>query len=360
MHDGDRSGLAMFRDSSAWIGIKRDNGATRLVVENNITMDGNWNTTNTGSDAASTSISGGTIWLRVNADITPGSGKQAHFSYSTDGVNFTAFGPAFTMNNSWQYFIGYRFGIFNYATTALGGSVKVGQFALTAPGSSSNTVTVTNPGSQSGAVGTAISGLQIHATDSASGQTLTYSATGLPPGLSLSSSGLISGTPTTGGSFSTVVTATDTTGASGSAGFTWTISGTGTGNTGPLHAVGAGKCLDDPNSTTTLGTQQQIFGCTGGANQTWAHNSSNELTVTVGGSTLYLDASGRGTTNGTKAIVWSCNGQANQQWNVNSNGTITSVQSGLCLDVTGASTANGALVELWSCNGGSNQQWTLG
>src|SRR4051812_41848554 len=137
-------------------------------------------------------------------------------------------------------------------------------------------------------------------------------------------------------------------------------SGTTTGATGALRAVGAGKCLDDPNSATTLGTQQQIFGWTGGANQTWAHNSSNELTVTVGGSTLYLDASGRGTTNGTKAIVWSCNGQANQQWNVNSNGTITSVQSGLCLDVTGASTANGALVELWSCNGGSNQQWTLG
>jgi hypothetical protein len=360
MHDGDRSGLAMFRDSSAWIGIKRDNGATRLVMENNITMDGSWNTTNTGSEAASTPISGGNIWLRVGADITPGSGKQAHFSYSTDGVNFTSFGPAFTMNNSWQYFIGYRFGIFNYATTALGGSVKVGQFALTAPGSSTNTVTVTNPGSQSGTAGTAISGLQIHAADSASGQTLTYSATGLPPGLSLSSSGLISGTPTTAGSFSTVVTATDTTGASGSAGFTWTISGTSTGNTGPLHAVGAGKCLDDPNSTTTLGTQQQIYTCSGGAGQTWTHNSSNELTVTVGGTTLCLDANAKGTTNGTKAIVYSCNGQPNQQWTINSNGSITGVQSGLCLDVSGASTANGAVVQLWSCNGQSNQQWTLG
>src|SRR5947209_16560684 len=98
MHDGDRAGLAMFRDSSAWIGIKRDNGTTRLVVENNITMDTNWNTTNTGSDAASTAISGGNVWLQVTADITPGSGRQAHFSYSTDGVTFTPFGPAFTMD----------------------------------------------------------------------------------------------------------------------------------------------------------------------------------------------------------------------------------------------------------------------
>jgi Putative Ig domain len=85
-----------------------------------------------------------------------------------------------------------------------------------------NTVTVTNPGSQTGTVGTAAS-LQISATDSASGQTLTYSATGLPAGLSISSSGLISGTPTTAGTSDVTVTATDTTGASGSASFTWTI-----------------------------------------------------------------------------------------------------------------------------------------
>jgi poly(hydroxyalkanoate) depolymerase family esterase len=224
---------------------------------------------------------------------------------------------------------------------------------------SGNTVTVTNPGNQSAASGTAISPLQIHATDSASGQTLTYTATGLPPGLSISSSGLISGTPSSGGTFTTTVSATDTTGASGSASFSWTVSGAGSGSTGALHAVGAGKCLDDPNSTTTLGTQQQIYTCSGGANQTWTHNAVGELTVTVGGTTMCLDANGQGTTAGTKVIVWSCNGQTNQQWQLNSNGTVTGVQSGLCLDVTGASTANGALVELWTCNGGSNQQWTL-
>ncbi|MGH3635643.1 MAG: arabinofuranosidase catalytic domain-containing protein [Mycobacterium sp.] len=135
---------------------------------------------------------------------------------------------------------------------------------------------------------------------------------------------------------------------------------TGGGTSGPLHAVGAGKCLDDPNSTTTQGTQQQIYSCNGQANQAWTHTSSNELTLSVGGQTLCLDANGAGTTNGTKAIVWACNGQSNQQWNLNSNGTVTGAQSGLCLDVTGKSTADGALVELWACNGGSNQQWTLG
>ncbi len=137
-------------------------------------------------------------------------------------------------------------------------------------------------------------------------------------------------------------------------------SGGTSASSGALNAVGSGKCLDDPSSSTTAGTQTDISTCTGAANQDWTHNSSNELTLTVSGSTFCLDASGQGTTAGTKVIIYGCNGQTNQQWDLNANGTVTGVQSGLCLDVTGASTANGALVELWTCNGGSNQQWTLG
>jgi len=99
-----------------------------------------------------------------------------------------------------------------------------GLTAFQSTSTTGNTVTVTNPGSQTGTVGTAAS-LQISASDSASGQTLTYSATGLPAGLSISSTtGLITGTPTTAGTYSVTVTAKDTTGATGSASFTWTIS----------------------------------------------------------------------------------------------------------------------------------------
>src|SRR6185437_10564556 len=53
----------------------------------------------------------------------------------------------------------------------------------------------------------------------------------LPAGLTISSSGLISGTPTAAATSNVTVTARDGTGATGSASFTWTISGGNTGGT---------------------------------------------------------------------------------------------------------------------------------
>ncbi|SDN18383.1 M4 family metallopeptidase [Actinacidiphila guanduensis] len=89
-------------------------------------------------------------------------------------------------------------------------------------------VTVTQPANQSTQVGTAAS-LQIQAS-STNGGTLTYSATGLPAGLSIgSTTGLISGTPTATGTSSVTVTAKDSTNATGSATFTWTVTGSGGG-----------------------------------------------------------------------------------------------------------------------------------
>ncbi|PQE32775.1 xylosidase glycosyl protein [Rutstroemia sp. NJR-2017a WRK4] len=130
MANGDRAGLSVFRDVSGWIGIAKDNGQTRILMVDNITMDTKWNTVSKGTEVASSAITGTKVWLRASVDIHPGANRNAVFSYSTDGQNFKVFGKSLVLNNNWTYFMGYRFGIFNYATTALGGSVKVAEFAL--------------------------------------------------------------------------------------------------------------------------------------------------------------------------------------------------------------------------------------
>jgi hypothetical protein len=82
-------------------------------------------------------------------------------------------------------------------------------------------VTVINPGSRSAEVGLPVS-LRVRGTSS-KGDALSYVAAGLPPGLSISNGGVVSGTPRTTGTYSVKVTATDLTGTSGAASFRWAI-----------------------------------------------------------------------------------------------------------------------------------------
>jgi YVTN family beta-propeller protein len=80
---------------------------------------------------------------------------------------------------------------------------------------------ITAPAAQASSAGLPVS-LQIAASDP-DGDALTFSATGLPPGLSINASGLISGTPTTGGSYSGTVTVRDPGGLSASAALSWSV-----------------------------------------------------------------------------------------------------------------------------------------
>src|SRR6202522_4390639 len=155
-----------------------------------------------------------------------------------------------------------------------------------------DTVTVTGPGSQTSTVGSAAS-LQVSASDSASGQTLTYSASGLPAGLSINSStGLISGTPTTAGTSSVTVTATDTTGAKGTATFTWTVSsGAGTGGVdisagGPAAAPFVADEDYTGGSTASVTNAITTTGVTNPAPQSvYQHNRYGNFTYTIPGLT---------------------------------------------------------------------------
>ncbi|MGV9907196.1 M4 family metallopeptidase, partial [Streptomyces sp. NPDC003388] len=146
----------------------------------------------------------------------------------------------------------------------------------------SSGVTVTNPGSQSATVGTAVS-LQIQASSTNSGA-LTYSATGLPAGLSINSStGLISGTPTTAGSSSTTVMVKDSTGATGTATFGWTVSTTGGGCSSSQLLANPGFESGSTGWTATSGAITNDTGeaAHGGSYKAWLDGYGSSHTDTV-------------------------------------------------------------------------------
>ncbi|MEU4210799.1 M4 family metallopeptidase [Streptomyces sp. NPDC026206] len=120
----------------------------------------------------------------------------------------------------------------------------------------SSGVSVASPGDQTSIVNTAVS-LQIKASSSTTGS-LTYSATGLPAGLSINSStGLITGTPTTTGTSNVTVTVKDAGGKTGTASFKWTVNTSGGGsvfeNTTPVAIPDAGSAVTSPIIVTRSG-----------------------------------------------------------------------------------------------------------
>lgn len=215
-----------------------------------------------------------------------------------------------------------------------------------------NTVTVTNPGLQSTPVGTPVN-QQFSATDSASGQTLTYSARGLPSGLSMSSTGLVTGVVPldAGEGYDTVrVTALDSAGYGGSATFTWEYTRPASAMTG----VG-GLCLDARNGASTDGTAVQVYGCNSTAAQQWTAHEATPAFSVLG---KCLQASGSGTVAGTPLVLWDCDNSAAEVFLPESNGTLLNPVSGLCATDPGGSLTQGTQLQLAACTASAGQVWS--
>lgn len=131
MLDGDKAGLAVFRFNAGWIGISKVGETATLEMVDNVLMDSanGWHTVNKGEVIASLDLTVTTVWLKVNsmANANPTTGN---FSYSTDGVTFTSLGQTHYTANDKLFFMGDRWGIFNFATKSLGGEVVAKSFTI--------------------------------------------------------------------------------------------------------------------------------------------------------------------------------------------------------------------------------------
>jgi hypothetical protein len=119
-----------------------------------------------------------------------------------------------------------------------------------------------------------------------------------------------------------------------------------------LSRVGTNLCLDVWGATGESGSKVVSWGCHGGANQSFAWESTGEIKYAG----KCLDAWGALGRDGDAVVLWPCNGGANQRWTGTAAGEIRGIND-KCLDVWGATSTPGAPIVIWECHGGPNQQW---
>ncbi|MFM2450511.1 MAG: hypothetical protein RIS44_2961 [Pseudomonadota bacterium] len=137
-------------------------------------------------------------------------------AFSANGSTLTVQAPTKAGEATPGYYM-----VFVFDQAGVPSESKILRLGVAANPNPSVTPVITNPGARSSNANVALT-LQVSASDP-NGDALRYSATGLPTGLSLNTTtGLITGTPTTNGSYNVVVAASDGINSS-SARFVWTI-----------------------------------------------------------------------------------------------------------------------------------------
>ena len=238
------------------------------------------------------------------------------------------------------------------APTGLGTPDGITAFASTTAG---NTISVTDPSTRDVASGAKLR-LALQATDSAR-KTLTWTARNLPKGLSISRSGVISGTPVktaTALTSKVTVTAADASGAKGSAAFTIVVAPDLAAGyrqaTGQVAAVFTSMCLDDTGNAAANGTTAEFAPCATTAEQQWAlvPDAAPDGSQTLQIHGQCLDTAG--TVGGSGVELAACDGSAREAWSLEQGeGTLTNPATGLCLTDPNSSATAALAAEIFNC-----------
>ena len=214
-------------------------------------------------------------------------------------------------------------------------------------------VSIGNVSAPTGSVGSPVR-LTIPAADSLPGCTLRFAVTGLPPGLSMNSCGLISGWASGSGHYMPSVQVTDSSGTSlATHSFSWSIaSPSGKGPTGQIKLYRDGKCLQELRAADIA-----IEKCGTAKAQRW--------TVAADGS---IRTNGRCLAASSSALSVTACTNGGQRWQLGSGGSLTDLSNRRCLSEVGS--ANGSRATAATCyvtynstgstsTPGPNQRWTL-
>ena len=121
MREGDFAGLALLQKKYGWIGVKYENGVKKIVMVSA--------QTDKPEEVESLPLNQNTVFLKAECDFTDKK-DIADFYYSLDGKKWTKIGSQLKMAYTLPHFMGYRFGLFNYATKTPGGYVDFDYFRI--------------------------------------------------------------------------------------------------------------------------------------------------------------------------------------------------------------------------------------
>jgi len=122
MKEGDFAGLALLQKKYGIVGVKYTKGIRSVVMIN----------AQSGSpdEVESVPLSRKKVYLKAECDFTDRR-DIGYFYYSLDGKTWKPIGNQLKMEYSMPHFMGYRFGLFNYATREPGGYVDFDWFHIT-------------------------------------------------------------------------------------------------------------------------------------------------------------------------------------------------------------------------------------
>lgn len=121
MKEGDFAGLALLQRKYGLIGVRSGNGTKTIVMVSAAS--------GRPVDVDSVPFTQKTIYFKAACDFRDKT-DTANFFYSLDGHSWKKLGAMLKMEYTLPHFMGYRFGLFNYATEKTGGFVDVDYFHI--------------------------------------------------------------------------------------------------------------------------------------------------------------------------------------------------------------------------------------
>ncbi|HSD06734.1 glycoside hydrolase 43 family protein [Flavobacterium sp.] len=121
LKEGDLAGLSLLQKNFGLVAVKIENGSKKIVM-----IDAEKETP---EEIESVPLNQDKVYLKAECDFKDRA-DTGRFYYSLDGKKWTSIGNAIKLPYTLPHFMGYRFGLFNYATKNTGGYADFDYFHI--------------------------------------------------------------------------------------------------------------------------------------------------------------------------------------------------------------------------------------